>query len=178
MDPIQRDDGLPEQTHPQVPFAYPAGGAGSHLGPVDPSKTGPHVPGTPVPVPDDRAAGSAADDPGLGAEALSALSFLAGVWLVVAPYAIDQVDPAGTWIGTAVGVAVAIVAVVRMLAPARAVAVGIVNVGLGAWLVVLPLVVDRPAPAERNDVIVGVLLILFAASSMLLGRRARRAARR
>ena len=108
---------------------------------------------------------------------VSALSFLAGVWLVVAPYALDQVDPAGVWIGTAVGIAVAVVAVVRMLAPARTAAVGIVNVGLGAWLVVLPLVLARPPLAARNDVVVGVLLIVFAAASTLLGRRARRARR-
>lgn len=174
MNPEQRDDRAPRPDRTQVPFAYPAGGAGSLIDPLDPNKVGPHVPGTPAPPPDARGPGTGADDMGLGAEAFSALAFLAGAWLVVAPYALDQLDPAGAWSDTAVGVAVAAVAVVRMVAPARTAAVGIVNVGLGVWLVAAPFVLDRSAVATANDVVVGVLLILFAAASTALGLRARR----
>ncbi|MCX6462934.1 MAG: SPW repeat protein [Pseudonocardiales bacterium] len=110
----------------------------------------------------------------LGAETFSALAFLAGAWLVVAPYALDQLDPAGAWSDAVIGVAIAVVAVVRMVAPARTTAVGVINVGLGVWLVAAPFVLDRSAVATANNVVVGLLLILFAAASTALGLRARR----
>lgn len=78
---------------------------------------------------------------------------------------------------TVVGAVVVAVAGVRMVAPARTAAVGIVNVCLGACLVVAPLVLDRPAVAATNDVVIGALLIVFAAVGSVLGRRARRVTR-
>lgn len=164
----------PRQHRPQVPFAHPAGGTGSILDPLDPTKTGPRVPGTPAPGPDAHGPGPDRDDPRFGAEAFSVLAFLAGVWLVIAPFALDHDGSAAAWNDTVVGIAVAAVALVRMLAPARTAALGIVNVGLGAWLVVAPLVLDLPTAAARNDVVVGILLVLVAAASAALGYRARR----
>lgn len=157
-----------------MPFAHPAGGAGPVLDPLDPTRTGHPVPGTPVPDPASREPAPEVDDPGFGAEAFSALALLAGVWLVLAPFALDGLDSAATGNTTVVGVAVAAVALVRMAAPVRTAAVGIVNVGLGGWLVAAPLVLDLPAPAAVNDVVVGVLLVVVSAASAVLGLRARR----
>lgn len=172
MEPADRTRPVPPGV--QVPFAYPGGGAGASLDPVDRTRTGHPVPGTPVPDPGSHRAGPDVDDPGFGAEAFSALAFLAGVWLVIAPFALDRLDPAAAGNNTVVGVAVAAVALVRMAAPARTAAVGLVNVGLGVWLVCAPFVLDLPPAAATNDVVVGVLLVLVAAASAALGRRARR----
>lgn len=144
------------------------------LDPIDPAGSGSPVPGTPVPEPGARDPEPPVDDPGFGAEALSALAFLTGMWLVIAQFALDHLDAAAAANDTAVGLAVAVVALVRMAAPVRTAAVGIVNVGLGAWLVTAPLVLDLPPVAATNDVVVGVLLVLVAGASAALGRRARR----
>lgn len=152
-----------------VPFVYPAGGAGafpdpSHPGAVDPAAA--------------QLRSEAADE-GVFAAALSAMVFLAGVWLVLAPFVLGYPDgSAGRWNDIVVGVAVAVVALVRMVAPIRSVTVGLVNVGLGVWLVAAPFVLfynDEAVAAAGtvNDLVAGVVIIALAAASMVAGRRSR-----
>ncbi|MCX6462272.1 MAG: SPW repeat protein [Pseudonocardiales bacterium] len=155
----------------QVPYMYPAGGAGASPDPARPM--------------DPAAAGLLADahDEGLAAATFSALAFLAGVWLVLAPFVLTYPDLGGgfdaRWNDRVVGAAIAVVATVRMLSPNRTAAFGWVNVGLGAWLVAAPFVLfyndDRVAAAATvNDLAIGVLVIALAGASRALSRRGRR----
>lgn len=155
----------------EVPHVHPAGGFPDPAHPVDPA-----------------AAGLLADarDEGVGAATVSALVFLAGVWLVLAPFVLDYPDIGGgfdgRWNDRVVGAAIAVVAVMRMVTPNRTVAFGLINVGLGAWLVAAPFVLfyddDRVATAATvNDIAVGVLVIALACASRALSRRARSAPR-
>lgn len=155
-----------------VPYVYPAGGAGGFPDPSHPA--------------DPAAAGLMADarDEGFVAAAISALVFLAGVWLVLAPFVLDYPDGRfdGRWNDWVVGAAIAVVAVVRMVSPNRTVAFGLINVGLGAWLVAAPFVLfyneDRVAAAASiNDIVVGFVVIALACASRTLSRRSRRRAR-
>jgi hypothetical protein len=119
-----------------------------------------------------------------GSEAgtVSALTFLAGMWLVLAPLALDYpaVGPAfdGSWNDVVIGSAIAVVALVRIALPVRSAALGLVNVGLGAWLLVAPTVlsytsVTGASSAPWNDIIVGIIVMALASSSALVARRRR-----
>jgi hypothetical protein len=122
------------------------------------------------------------DEGGRELAGVSALTFLTGVWLVLAPFALDY--PAtgtkfdGSWNDLVVGSAIAVVALVRIALPARTAALGPVNVGLGVWLVVAPtaLAYNRvfdASPATWNDIVVGVTVMLLAAVGTLIDRRRR-----
>ena len=115
---------------------------------------------------------------GFEAGAVSALTFLAGVWLVLAPLALDY--PAagaafdGSWNDVVIGSAIAVVALVRIALPVRIAALGLVNVGLGAWLLVAPTVlsytsVPGASSATWNDIIVGIIVMALASFSALVG---------
>lgn len=153
----------------RAPFVYPAGGAGGFTDPAHPDGVDPAA----------AALRSEAAEEGVLASALSALVFLAGVWLVLAPFVLGYPDGfAGWWNDIVVGVAVAVVALVRMVAPIRAATVGLVNISLGAWLVAAPFVLsyndDRVAAAATvNDLTVGVGIAALAALSMVAGRQGR-----
>ena len=113
---------------------------------------------------------------------MNALTFLAGMWLVLAPLALDY--PAvgtafdGSWNDVVIGSTIAVVALVRIAMPVRSAALGLVNVGLGAWLLVAPTVLSYTtvlgaSSATWNDIIVGIIVIALASSSALIARRPR-----
>ncbi len=120
----------------------------------------------------------------------SAPVFLAGVWLVLAPYALNygsaRSDFDGYWNDVVIGVAVGLVALVRAATPARSAAFGLANVGLGAWLIAAPWVLDYNAGIDApratwNDIIVGIVVAALALVSMgsgLFGRSSGPGARR
>lgn len=167
------DPGRPGGDPGAVPPVYPAGGAGGFPDPAHPGAVDP------------AAAGLRSEmvEEGVPASALSALVFLAGVWLVLAPFALDYPERPGgfdgRWNDIVVGVAVAAVALVRMVAPIRTVTIGLINIGLGAWLVAAPFVLfynddEGVAPsATVNDLVVGIVIVALATASMVVGRWAR-----
>lgn len=168
--PRNRDDqpvGLVAPPAPAGPYAYPAAGAGaSHVAGL--GGPGPETMYTPRP--------GGGSDPA----AVSALNFLAGVWLVLAPFALDyeNMGPGfdGRWNDIAIGIAIAVVALVRILAPYRSVGIAAINVGLGGWLVVAPFVLAYSARSDAtaatwNDVIVGAIVLVVAMVSAALGIR-------
>ena len=119
---------------------------------------------------------------GREAAGISALTFLTGMWLVLAPFALDYpatgTDFHGSWNDLVVGSAIAVVALVRIALPVRTSALGLVNVGLGVWLVIAPTAlayntVFDASPATWNDIIVGVTVMVLAAVSTIIGRRSR-----
>lgn len=119
----------------------------------------------------------------LAASAASAVTFLAGVWLVLAPFVLDYA-PAGSGIGAywndlVVGVAIAMLAIVRAVAPSNVPWFSIVNVVLGAWLIVAPFVLEYDTRANDgvaigNDLAVGLVVIVMAATSAASTFRHRR----
>jgi hypothetical protein len=151
------------------PFVYPAGGAGGFPDP-------PH-PGAGDPAAAQLRSEAAAE--GVLAAALSALAFLAGVWLVLAPFVLGYPDSAAArWNDIAVGAAVVVVAFVRMISPIRSVTLGWCNVGLGGWLVAAPFVLfyndDTVATAATvNDLALGLVIIGCAALSVVAGKPSR-----
>jgi hypothetical protein len=91
-----------------------------------------------------------------------AVVFLAAVWLVVSAVPIGYIG-AGRydvfWGDTVVGIAVAIVTMVRLLRPTPALAW--VTAGLGGWLLVAPLVLQYGWSAPTaNDLAVGLVMLI------------------
>lgn len=109
-----------------------------------------------------------------GARGVSAVTFLAGVWLLLAPFVLDYAPVAAGlgayWNDLVLGAVVALLALVRVVAPERVLWLSLVNAVLGAWLVAAPFVLDYHArayayEATGNDVAVGLLVFVMAVVS-------------
>ncbi len=118
------------------------------------------------------------------ASALSVTSFtsgtnvLLGVWLTVSPWVLNYSEQDNAaWNQVIIGLAIAVMALVRTASPANFSELSWTNFVLGAWLIVAPFVLplSETSPSEPvywNNVIVGVLvLILAAVSTMASGNR-------
>jgi hypothetical protein len=112
---------------------------------------------------------------------LSTVTLLAGVWLILSPSALGYGEPdrlfGGVWNETVVGIAIAVVALVRILSPASSAPLSAVNVALGGWLIIAPFILDYgPAMSDArwNDIIVGAVTVVFAGASWAVGSRQRR----
>ncbi|MCX2948890.1 SPW repeat protein [Lentzea sp. NEAU-D7] len=148
-------DPIPEQ---RQPYAYPGYGYGYGAPPT--------YPAAPPPA----------------ASAASAVTFLAGVWLVLSPFALDYapaVQGVGAyWNDLVVGSAIAVLALVRAVSPRNVPWFSVVNVALGTWLIVAPMVLDyaegvSTTVATSNDVIVGALVVIMAGLSAAITYRNR-----
>jgi hypothetical protein len=145
------------------------------------ARNGPTNRTAPHPIRADHAA--TADEIEVGpVTVLTAMSFLAGIWLVLAPFALDyQITGAGfdgSWNDIVIGVALAVVTLVRIAAPARTVALGLVNVALGSWLIIAPFLLGYNVAgadaigATWNDIVVGAVVVALSLGSLLLASRA------
>ncbi|MEU0529008.1 SPW repeat protein [Amycolatopsis tolypomycina] len=166
---------------PADPRAVPPAGPADDLA-MDPYRAGP-VPG-PMP-PYGYAFGYPAyghpygpgyDAPpdSLGAGGASAITFLAGVWLVIAPFALDYEATGsglnGYWNDVTIGIVVALLALVRAVGPRDVPWFSVVNVVLGGWLLAAPWVLGYnqgtdSAPATINDMVLGAVVVIAAATS-------------
>lgn len=115
----------------------------------------------------------------IGAGVASAVNFLAGLWLVIAPYPLNYATGVeAQWNDLVVGGVIALLALVRAFAPANVPWFSIVNIALGVWLVVAPLMLGYRGAAATpqavvNDVVVGFLVIAMASYSAAATHRHR-----
>ncbi|SFB19558.1 SPW repeat-containing protein [Amycolatopsis marina] len=109
-----------------------------------------------------------------GASLPSGLAFLAGVWLASAPFALDYAGTGagrpGYWNDVVLGVAIALLALVRTVSPRQVPWFSLVNAVLGGWLVAAPFVLgyNEGQDASRavvNDVVVGIVVLALAVIS-------------
>ncbi|SFQ53814.1 SPW repeat-containing protein [Amycolatopsis arida] len=117
-----------------------------------------------------------------GAGLPSGLTFLAGVWLASAPFALDYAHTGwgrpGYWNDVVIGIAIAVLALVRTVSPREVPWFSVVNVVLGGWLIAAPFVLgyDAGTDAPRavaNDVVVGIVVVLLAGASAAITFRQR-----
>lgn len=108
----------------------------------------------------------------------SALVFLAGVWLILAPFGFDYRNTGGDfgpyWNDIVIGAAVAVLAGVRLVTGLSTAPLSLVNVVLGGWLIISPWVLDyrdgADAPtATWNDVATGSAIVILALVSWGVG---------
>lgn len=120
------------------------------------------------------------DDDSKGiAQTFSGLNLLAGLWLIIAPWLLGyDTVPAALWNDSVVGIAVVILAGLRMLAPARHLGISRINAVLGLWLIVSPFVLQYGEGfvmrnvAFWNDVVLGSIVFVLARLSIATVKRA------
>ncbi len=103
------------------------------------------------------------------------MNLLAGAWLVGAPHALGYSDVTDAlWNDMIIGLAVVIVAVIRILTPARSRWLSLINVVLALWLFAAPLVFEHEAGSAElwNDLVLGAIILIESSISLTYGRRA------
>ncbi|MCX2948906.1 hypothetical protein [Lentzea sp. NEAU-D7] len=85
------------------------------------------------------------------------MTILAGIWLLLAPFVLDQVPAAdglgAYWNDLVLGTAIVVLASIRMVASDRLPWLSLVNALLGPWLVASPFVLEcrqRRMPTKRR----------------------------
>ena len=117
----------------------------------------------------DRSSTAAGNDP----VAASTLNIIAGIWIILSPFIFGFWNLAApSWASVIVGVAVVVLAAIRVAAPMRNVGLSWINFLLGIWLVISPWVFGyamRPRMVW-NDVILGVIVGVLALWSAVATR--------
>lgn len=116
-----------------------------------------------------------ANEPITQVKTASGLNILAGLWLVLAPWALayGTVEPA-LWNSVIIGLAVAVLAIVRVGMPLQYEGISWINFVLGIWLILAPFILGFGAIelAMWNSVVVGVIVLALAAWSAVATRNA------
>ena len=93
----------------------------------------------------------------------SSVNLILGLWLIAAPFVLAFTSSA--FVNDILcGIAIAFLAGLRIHRPTLATRpASWVNLAIGAWLVVAPFVLDYlSGPAAWNDIVVGILVLMFA----------------
>lgn len=97
----------------------------------------------------------------------SGLNVVAGLWLILAPFAFDYDADAAVWNDVILGVSVATIAMIRTSGAYREAWLSWLNGALGAWLIIAPFVLgySDEGAALSNDILLGVIVAGLAAWS-------------
>jgi hypothetical protein len=107
------------------------------------------------------------------------INVILGVWLFVSPWLLRYSDlSAASWNAWILGVAIVVFAAIAVSMPQQWEEA--INVLLGIWMVISPWVLSFTGArnAEANAVVVGVLVIAFAAWAMAIARQTLEAGKR
>lgn len=131
---------------------------------------------------DARSQPDTAPEDGTASIMLSAVTFLAGTWLIMAPVLRTYTDGAANWNAVITGIAITVLAIARAVVTRHVPWLTMANVVLGVWLVVAPFVLAHEAgdtaQAVANDVIVGLVVMISATAATALSYRERASTRR
>lgn len=100
-----------------------------------------------------------------GTKWLAGLNTLLGLYLIVAPFAVVDVSTAGLWNDVIVGAIIAISSGYYYLTMGdREMGIGgaVLTTLAGLWMIVAPFVLGIAGTAGRNNIIVGILVTVFA----------------
>ncbi|MBW3665347.1 MAG: SPW repeat protein [Actinobacteria bacterium] len=107
---------------------------------------------------------------------VSGVNVLAGVWLMLAPFALGYGDvTAAVWNDVIIGLSVFVLALFREAKPLEHEGVSWTNFVLGLWLLAAPFVAGYGdvGSAVGNDITVGIVVLIFAAWSAVASRDVR-----
>lgn len=103
----------------------------------------------------------------------SGFNIAAGVWLIVAPFVLAYTGvTAALWNDILIGLAIAILAWVRVAKPLQNEGASWTNLVLGIWLIIAPFALGYSATtaAMVNDIVVGIIVAALAAWSAISSR--------
>lgn len=106
----------------------------------------------------------------------SGLDALAGIWLLLSPFILGFMSGPATTNNVLLGIAIAVLAIIRFSGAYNQSWISWVNVVLGVWVLISPWVLGFASSRvpTTNNVIVGIVVIVLAAWSALvtdMGRR-------
>jgi len=103
----------------------------------------------------------------------SGINVVLGLWLIIAAFVV-AVSEEAYWNDLLVGIVVLILAATRLSKPIEGTKpASWVNAAIGVWLIAAPFILGYTADQEMwNDIIVGVLILVFGAWSASLPREA------
>lgn len=102
---------------------------------------------------------------------LSIFTFMTGIWLIIARFAVDYRDTGegfnGYWNSAVVGAGIAALAVIRFLIPLRSASLSLLIIVLGLWLIAAPFALAysdgrNALGATVHDMVVGVIVLALA----------------
>ncbi|HEX5418004.1 MAG TPA: SPW repeat protein [Chloroflexota bacterium] len=99
----------------------------------------------------------------------SLLNVIAGVWLLTAPFALSYVPGSAPYANDLfVGAIVVTLALARVVGAYRSAWLSWITAAVGIWLILAPFVLNyTTSNARYNDIVLGVLITLFATISAL-----------
>ena len=108
-------------------------------------------------------------------DATGGLVFLAAMWLTISSFSLYYRDTGrydAFWNGAVVGLAIAVLFLVRVVRPAETTSLGWVTAAMGGWLVAAPFVLDFSSAENAsltvwNDIVVGVLVLVLSLLGLL-----------
>lgn len=95
----------------------------------------------------------------------SGLNVLAGIWLIIAPFALGYGSGDPYWNDIVFGAIIAVLALVRISGAYRASELSWINALIGVWLFVSAFWLDSTGRAGGNDIILGIIVFLLAIAS-------------
>lgn len=101
----------------------------------------------------------------------SGINIVLGIWLIIAAFSVAESQEA-YWNDLIVGILVLVLAATRLSRPTEGTKpASWVNAAIGVWLIAAPFILGYETDQEMwNDIIVGVLVLVFAAWSASLPR--------
>jgi len=97
----------------------------------------------------------------------SFVNFLAGIWLIAAPFVLSYGLQAARTNDIILGVVVGVLALIRVYTPVQTAALSVVNIILGIWLVASPFVLRYTASIPTyNDIVLGIVVLAMTAWSV------------
>jgi ABC-type uncharacterized transport system permease subunit len=97
---------------------------------------------------------------------LSGLNFLAGLWLIIAPWVLGYSSRDPRWNDVVFGAIIAIFALMRITGGFREVWLSVTNAAIGVWIFIAAWAIDYTSTAGANDIIMGIIVFLLAAGSV------------
>ena len=94
--------------------------------------------------------------------AASVLNLLAGIWLIVSPFALDYVAGDSRWNPVVCGALVAFLALMRVMGAYRAAWLAWISVALGAWMFASGFWLAESLAASWNAWLLGLFVIVLA----------------
>lgn len=109
----------------------------------------------------------------------SGLNALAGVWLIIAPWALGYRGGDPYWNDVLFGGVVALFGFVKVAGAMREAGLSYLNALIGVWLFIAAFVIDSTSQAFWNDIILGIIVFVLAIVSATASERGmRRSGRR
>lgn len=103
----------------------------------------------------------------------SGLNFVAGIWLIIAPWVLGYGNGDPYWNDVLFGALIAIFAGARMAGAFRESGLSLINAAIGVWLFASAFWLDNTGTAGANDIILGIVVFVLALLSMSASEDAR-----